>query len=322
MRPAGARKRPAAERGFAPAGSKETGSTPRPAPQISSRESSRSSSRSIRRSTSSLISPAVAQLDHGRALGLEQVAHQALVGLRPVSVDPVAVDAAVELAAARARGEAPLAVGQAPRMRSTVSSSAHSSAESSSRRSSAASAVRSRASISCCSIASSLLQPRQLDERPEAESLQQQGREDDREGEEDDQHRARGRGRRHRLSSGSASAAASETAPRIPVQADDQRLPPGRAGLALAQPRADQHAAGRRAGRPRRGGRDHRAATRAPSRTRVVESNPPRPSTTVGNCSPTSTKSAELSRNETISQTACPWIRVVGVVRVEVSRPM
>ena len=46
------------------------------------------------------------------------------------------------------------------------------------------------------------------------------------------------------------------------------------------------------------------------------------PSTTVGSCSPTSTNSAELSRKVTISQTAMPWIRVVGVVRREVSRPM
>ena len=58
-----------------------------------------------------MISPRVAELDHGRALGVEQVAHQALVGLRAgLVVDPVAVDPAVELAAARPRGEAALAV--------------------------------------------------------------------------------------------------------------------------------------------------------------------------------------------------------------------
>ena len=45
-------------------------------------------------------------------------------------------------------------------------------------------------------------------------------------------------------------------------------------------------------------------------------------SSTVGSCNPISTNSAELRTNVRISQTAIPWIRVVGVVSFDVSRPM
>ena len=64
------------------------------------------------------------------------------------------------------------------------------------------------------------------------------------------------------------------------------------------------------------------AAISAPSRISSPESSAEIPSTTVGSCRPTSTNSAELSRKLTISQTATPWIRVVGEVSREVSRPM